>query len=175
MKKIGFYLLFIALLSSFSVLKRIDVLIEKEIKTVFNIEAYSKKPIQISEEITNELSVKLTNNNFFEIFDASNNKLGYYYFGKAFGKAAYFDFIVVFDKDLVVSKIKILAYREDHGGEIASKRWLRQFIGSEKDKTLKYKKDIAAISGATLSALSLTTEVNKLLKSVGVLYNKKLI
>jgi len=64
-------------------------------------------------------------------------------------------------------------YREDRGGEIGSKRWLRQFIGKSKGEFLKYQKDIAAISGATISVKSMTTEVNKILKTVGILYTKK--
>jgi len=37
---------------------------------------------------------------------------------------------------------------------------------------LKYQKDIAAISGATISARSMTNEVNKLFKAIDIL-NKK--
>ena len=101
--------------------------------------------------------------------------MGYYYIGKAYGKADFFDFIVIFDENLIVTKVKILVYREDHGGEIGSKRWLKQFIGSDKNSALKYQKDIAAISGATLSAKAITNEVNKLLKTIGILVNKNQI
>jgi len=38
---------------------------------------------------------------------------------------------------------------------------------------LKYQKDIAAISGATISARSMTNEVNKLLKTISILLNKQ--
>ncbi|MBL4724419.1 MAG: FMN-binding protein, partial [Lutibacter sp.] len=75
----------------------------------------------------------------------------------------------------IVSKIKILVYREDHGGEIGSKRWLKQFIGKTSSNNLKYQKNIAAISGATISAKSMTHEVNKLLKTIGILNNKQLL
>ena len=39
-------------------------------------------------------------------------------------------------------------YRENYGGEIGSKRWLRQFQGKSTEDELAYKKNIAAISGA---------------------------
>ena len=97
----------------------------------------------------------------------------FFYFGKAFGKADYFDFIIIFDKDLIVAKVKVLVYRENHGGEVGSKRWLKQFKGKNKNSTLKYQKNIAAISGATLSARSMTYEINKVLKTIGILYNKQ--
>ena len=69
--------------------------------------------------------------------------------------------------------MKILVYREDHGGEIGSKRWLKQFIGKTLTHNLKYQKDIAAISGATISARSMTFEVNKLLKAINILHKNQ--
>ena len=74
---------------------------------------------------------------------------------------------------MVVAKIKILIYREDHGGEIGSKRWLKQFNGTTIGTNLKYQKDIAAISGATISAKAMTNEVNKVLKTIYILVNKQ--
>jgi Na+-translocating ferredoxin:NAD+ oxidoreductase RnfG subunit len=69
--------------------------------------------------------------------------------------------------------VKVLVYREDHGSEVGSKRWLNQFNGKTKNENLTYQKDIAAISGATISAKSMTNEVNKLLKTITILHHKK--
>ena len=172
MKKSILIVVLALVVSSFTVSKRVQVLIDKEIKNVFKIENYSKQPINISSEIIAELPLKITDTNFNKISN-EDSLLGYYYFGQAYGKADYFDFIVIFDKDLIVSKVKILVYREDHGGEIGSRRWLKQFIGKTSTKQLKYQKDIAAISGATISAKAMTREVNKLLKTIAILNNKK--
>ena len=173
MRKIVFISTLFLIVTSFTTTsKRVDVLIQKEIKTVFNIENYTTHPIAISKEVQELIPLKITETNFFKI-NSNDNFLGYYYLGQAYGKAAYFDFIVIFDKDLIVSKVKILVYREDHGGEVGSKRWLKQFIGTTKEQQLKYQKDIAAISGATISAKSMTNEVNKLLKTIGILNNKQ--
>ncbi|WP_298286360.1 FMN-binding protein [uncultured Lutibacter sp.] len=171
MKKIVFILVigmsFLSLTNS-----KIEALIQKEIKAYFDIENYTKQSLKVSQEINETLPIQISSTNFFKI--VSNNELkGYYYFGQAFGKADYFDFIVIFDESLVISKVKILVYREDHGGEIGSKRWLRQFSGKTKDKQLEYQKDIAAISGATISAKAMTTEINKLLKTINILHNNK--
>jgi Na+-translocating ferredoxin:NAD+ oxidoreductase RnfG subunit len=68
-----------------------------------------------------------------------------------------------------------LVYREDHGGEVGSKRWLNQFSGKSKADNLIYQKDIAAISGATISAKSMTNEINKLLKTVQILHQKQVL
>mgnify|MGYP003624690585 CR=1 FL=1 len=174
MKKITYIAILSFLILSFSVKDRFETLIGKEIKSVFEIESYNNEVISIPLEINETLPIKITETNFFKIKD-ENNLLGYYYIGKAYGKADFFDFIVIFDENLIVSKVKILVYREDHGGEIGSKRWLKQFIGSDKNSALKYQKDIAAISGATLSAKAMTNEVNKLLKTIGILVNKNQI
>lgn len=174
MKKIAILTIIVLLVSSFTTNKKIEALIEKEIKIAFSLEKYSKQPIAVSSEVKETLPIKIDETNFFKI-NGKDKLLGYYYLGQAFGKADYFDFIVIFDKDLIVSKVKVLVYREDHGGEVGSKRWLNQFNGKTKEETLEYQKDIAAISGATISAKSMTNEVNKLLKTVTILYNKKQI
>lgn len=154
--------------------KRVDALVLKEVKSVFNIEEYTTESIAVSEEINKSLPIKITGTNFVEV-KVENQLKGYYYVGKAFGKVDYFDFLVIFNEDLIVSKVKILVYREEHGGEIGSKRWLKQFIGKPSSKRLKLEEDIAGISGATLSAKALTYEVNKVFKTVSELHSKKII
>jgi len=172
MKKFVSLTVLILIISSFTVSDKINQLADKEIKSVFEIKNYSKQTITISNEINETLPQKITKTNFFKI--KNNEKLlGYYYLGQAYGKADYFDYIVIFDSNLLVSKVKVLVYREDHGGEVASKRWLKQFSGKSKTDNLQYQKDIAAISGATISAKSMTNEVNKLLKTIHILDIKK--
>jgi len=170
MKKIIFILV-ILITSGFTLVNRVDELIKKEIKSTFNIESYSIKNIKVSSEMNESLPLKITNENLFKII-ANNKVVGYYYLGKAYGKADYFDFLVIFDADLIVSKVTVLVYREDHGGEVGSKRWLKQFSGTPSNKTLVYQNDIVGISGATISVKSMTNEVNKLLKTVDILNTK---
>lgn len=172
MKKIAFLSIVVLLISSFTTNKKTEALIEKEIKTVLNLVKYSKQPIAVSSEVNETLPIKIDDTNFFKIKNGEKI-MGYYYLGQAFGKADYFDFMVIFDKDLIVSKVKVLVYREDHGSEVGSKRWLNQFNGKTKNENLVYQKDIAAISGATISAKSITREVNKLLTTVTILHTKK--
>lgn len=172
MKKIVFLTIVVLLISSFTTTKKTEALIQKEIKTLFNVEQYSKQPIVVIKEVNEKLPIKIDDTNFFKI-KIEEKTVGYYYLGQAFGKTDYFDFMVIFDKELIVSKVKVLVYREDHGSEVGSKRWLNQFNGKKTNENLTYQKDIAAISGATISAKSMTNEVNKLLKTVTILYTKK--
>ena len=95
--------------------------------------------------------------------------MGYAYVGKAPSKTDEFDYIVLFDQNLIVVKTKVLAYREDYGGEIGSKRWLKQFIGSSKESNYRLHDNIVAIAGATISVNSMTNAMNRVLKSIGEL------
>lgn len=154
--------------------KKIDKLINEEIKNVFQLEIFQKENIEVSEELKSMLPKNFDVSNFNKVRNGDAN-IGFYYVGKAFGKVDYFDFIVIFDNDLIVEKIKILVYREDHGGEIRSKRWLKQFIGKTFENELIYSKNVVGISGATLSVKSMTFAINNVLKSVGVLHENKII
>lgn len=171
MKKIIFVIAILLFSSGFTISKRVEALIKKEITSVFDIETYTKQTLTVLPEINETLPIEITDANFFKIIN-NEETIGYYYFGQAYGKADYFDFIVIFDKNLIVSKVKVLVYREDHGGEVGSKRWLKQFIGVTTEKHLKYQDDIVGISGATISVKSMTNEVNKLLKTVHILQTK---
>ncbi|SNR33249.1 FMN-binding domain-containing protein [Lutibacter agarilyticus] len=172
MKKIIAIFIIVGISLSFTTSKRVDALIKKEISSVFNIETFTKEAFVISSEVNNELPIKINDTNFFKIIH-ENAVIGYYYFGKAYGKADFFDFIVIFDNELIVSKVKVVTYREDHGGEVGSKRWLKQFIGTSSEKKLEYQEDIVGISGATISVKSMMNEVNKLLQTVTILNNKQ--
>jgi len=163
------YILFIICLSSLTdipdnYLKKIN----KEIFTVFEVEDFERESVFIDSNVLSEMDASFNPDNFIKIIKDQKH-LGYFYFGKAPSKADEFDYMVIFDDQLIIKKIKILAYREDYGGEISSKRWLRQFNGSSKSDLLKYGKDIKGISGATISAKAMTNAVNDLLANLSKL------
>ena len=169
-----FTILFFAIISqSFDLPKNIQKKVDKEIKSAYEIDQFLLEPISISEELNLKLPTKI-NQTLFKIL-TGDNLLGYAFVGKAFGKADDFEFLVLFDENLVITKTKVLIYREDYGGEIGSKRWLQQFIGKSKEDNLVYEQDIIGISGATISANAMTVAVNNLLKSINVLQLNKII
>lgn len=154
--------------------KSIQKKVDKEIKGTFNIELFTFTEFSIDSEITNDLPSAFGKDNLFKI-ESEDSFLGYAYISKAFGKVDYFDYLVLLDKDLIVLKTKILVYREDYGGEIGSKRWLKQFIGKTHNDELRYGENIAGISGATISVRVMTKAMNDLLKSIKILHSKKII
>ena len=87
----------------------------------------------------------------------------YAVFTQAIGRYDYFDYLLAVSLDFKVEKIRILKYRSERGGEIKSKKWLEQFVNYSSGE-LRYKKEISALSGATISAKSLTADVPRVLK-----------
>lgn len=161
-------------LLSFQITKNLQKKVDKEIKTVFSIDQFSLVSVQIPTELNSQLKTKITNKNLYKII-SDNHLIGYAFVDKAPSRDNKFDYLVLFDKDLIIVKAKVLVYREEYGGEIGSKRWLKQFIGKSTKDQLEYSKDIIAISGATISANSMTVAVNNLLKSINVLNQNNLI
>ena len=68
-----------------------------------------------------------------------------------------FFFMTAFDKNKRINKVRVLSYASDHGYEIASKSWLKQFEGGS---NFKVGENIDGISGATISVKSITKGVN---------------
>lgn len=158
-------------LMSFGIPKTLDKKVDKEVKDVFDITSYNFTNVEVSSNINSQLPSSITNENFFQI-KAKGAVLGYVYLDKAASKTAQFDYLVIFDKDLKIASTKVLVYREEYGGEIGSRRWLSQFTGKSNKDSLD---DIAAISGATISVRSMKSAMSDILKSVGILHNKKII
>ena len=159
---------------SFQLPKNIAKKTAKEIKTAFEVEDFSLASILISDDINAELKIRIEENSLFKIHNNSE-LIGYAYIDKAPSKTDEFDFLVLFDTDLIIKKTKVLIYREDYGAEIGSKRWLKQFIGKTTGEQLKYEKDIIAISGATISARAMTVAINNLLQSIETLQQKQVL
>jgi hypothetical protein len=174
MKQIIYTFFIVFLASGFSIPQKMEKKIDKEISNAFSLQSFQKEILPIENTIQEELPVSFQEDNFQKIV-VDNHVIGYFYFGKAPSKTDTFDFVVIFDTDLIIKKIKILAYREDYGGEIGSTRWLRQFNDLGKNDSVAYGKEIKGISGATISASSMTLAVNDLLQSLAILKNKNIL
>ena len=161
-----------SLLVVFGLTDKLQKKVDKVIKSTFDVETFSMTEKVFSQTIVSTLSSEFLNNNFFEIIN-QDVLLGYAYVSKAPSKTDSFDYLILFDTDLVIMGSKVLAYREDYGGEIGSKRWLKQFNGKTTSDKLVYGDNIAAISGATISVKSMTNAINNVLKSIKMLQQNK--
>ena len=168
------FLMIACVFMSFKIPKNIYKKVSKEIIAVYETEEFTLDPLHISDEFTTQLKTKIDSSNLFKVIDNKELK-GYAFISKAPSKTDEFDYLVLFDNDFIIKKAKVLIYREDYGSEIGSKRWLKQFIGKKNGEKLKYEKDIIAISGATISANSMTVAINNLLESLAILQKQKAI
>ena len=91
------------------------------------------------------------NVNYYEI-SQSDSVVGYACIQQAPSKHDQFDFLAIYSPCMKLQKLRVLTYRENYGGEIANKRWLKQFLSRKTD-------DIQAISGATISVESMKMAV----------------
>lgn len=166
---LGATVLFAAgLLFSFSrgdIHPRLKKKIDAAILSTYEVETSVLKNIAIPAELNVKTAADFTENSLFEIHSDSNH-LGYLYLGEAPSMKRTFDYIVLFNRDFTIKKSKVLIYREEHGKQIGSQRWLKQFIGLSPADTPLYGEDIDAIAGATISASSMTKAVAEVLKGI---------
>ncbi len=147
-------------------------MVQKEVEKLFSVSEFSLTPVVIPEGLNDGLPVKMTSDNFFVVSQGAN-EMGYVFVDQAPSKTAKFDYMVVFDEELKVIHSKVLIYREEYGGEIGSKRWLKQFLGMSGGDRVSHETNIDGISGATISVRSMTNSMDNLLQSIGILQENK--
>ena len=167
------------LISAFSLLafglpKNLQKKVDAAIQKTFSVKTFQFNALTISAEVAKVLPAEFGSDNLFEI-KTKDTLIGYAYVAKAPSKTDQFDYLVLLDKELIVLKTKVLVYREDYGGEIGSKRWLKQFIGKTQHDDLRYNDNIMAISGATISVRSMTQAMNNVLASLKILHEKHIL
>ncbi len=169
--KIFKLLLVIGIISffSFTLPKNVLKKVNKEIVKLYETENFKLENVSISEDAIKTLSSKFNAEDFYKII-IGEELAGYAYVDKAPSKTAQFDYLIILDQNLAIKKAKVLIYREEYGGEISSKRWLKQFIGKVKGHVISLNEDIIPISGATISVRSMTNAVNELLESLDYLH-----
>ncbi len=147
---------------------RLKQKLDSAVQTTFELGDFKLTRVQVTADIEDKTPVTISGENLFRVESGSQLK-GYAYLGEAPSMKNVFDYVVLLNPDLSIRKSKVLIYREDYGRQIGSQRWLKQFIGSKSGESLEYGTDIDAISGATISAKSMTTAVNRVLASLEVL------
>lgn len=173
----GFFFLFIIGLSltflSLSIPKKLEKKVHKSIVKTFKVENFQLDKINIL--TTTDPSIKIINSNNFYSIKSNAKTLGYALIDKAKSKSYDFDYLVLLNSELEIININILIYREEHGNEISSKRWLKQFFGLSTNDHAVLQKNIDGISGATISVRSMTNEMNNLLADLNILEKKNIL
>lgn len=144
------------------------------IKTSFVIEEFALEAVLPDSETNSITPSALGEDNLFKVFH-KDSLIGFAYLGQAPSMKNVFDYVVLFNSDFSIKKSKVLIYREDYGRQIGSQRWLKQFVGLAPQQEIIYGETIDAISGATISAKSMTKAISEILFSVEILQERKFL
>lgn len=148
--------------------ERLRKKLEAAVEGAFESADCSISLLAVPGTLNKETPVALGGENLFEI-RSGTQLLGYAYLGEAPSMKNVFDYVVLLGPDLRLLKTKVLIYRENHGRQIGSQRWLKQFIGLLPGEQPEYGSDVDAISGATISAKSMTRAIAQVMQSVEIL------
>ena len=130
----------------------------KEVTKLFNEESFLEEiPIQTEAQAVNDL---MREGDQPYAIKNSEEILGYVFSTSAKGRYDYFDYSIIYAKDLSVMAVLVTTYRSSHGAGICSKGWLKQFRGYQGEE-ISLGKDIDSISGATLSATSMVEDMKR--------------
>lgn len=158
----------------FGLPKNVQKKVAKEVEKTFEVDEVSFLPVTVEESLNQSLPSKITGDNFHSIFKG-DALLGYVFVDQAPSKTAKFDYLVIFNQNLEVINSKVLVYREEYGGEIGSKRWLKQFLGKTGGDRVDHESNIDGISGATISVRSMTNAMDDLLQTISILQENKIL
>ncbi len=128
----------------------------------------------LQEEVKKILGYELSRSNYPFFMGKTDGKIdGYALIDEEIGKVMPITFITRINPDGKVSHVEIMIYRESHGGEVATKRFLNQFKEKNFNEELRLDKNIIHVTGATLSSQALVKGVRRALVLWQIFYGKK--
>lgn len=146
-------------------------LIFKNSKEVIK-EEHSVTPA-IQEEVEKILGYELTKSNYPFYLGKTDGKVdGYAVIDDQVGKVMPITFITRINPDGKVALVEIMIYRESHGGEVTTKRFLNQFREKSFKEELRLDGNIIHVTGATLSSQALVKGVRRALVLWQIFYGK---
>lgn len=95
---------------------------------------------------------------------------GYALIDEQVGKVLPITFVTRLSPEGKVQAVEVMVYRESHGGEVKSKRFLNQFENKDLNEELRLQGNIVNISGATLSSRALVVGVRRAIVLWNVIY-----
>ena len=129
--------------------------------------AFVPQPIALSGEQLQAISAAAgthVDTTQWNVFAAKSGDalLGYVITDAVIGKFQLINYAVAFDTDGAIRDVEILSYREEHGGEVRTHAWRKQFEGKSAASPLRIGEDIPGISGATMSCTHMTDGIRRL-------------
>lgn len=104
------------------------------------------------------------------VHDAARAFVGYAMVTEERGKYRPITFLVGITPEMRVKDTAVMVYRESRGGEVRSRRFLRQYRGKTLRDPIRSNRDIVNVSGATISVHSMNSGVRKALMVIHTAY-----
>lgn len=173
-----FFLIFFLIIFqqlAYSQTDKLGIRLNRAVSIAYHSDQVSLEKIDLDKNrLPKDITKSLGKDAIYKINENEDFK-GYAYVGSAPSKEREFDYLILFNPDLTINLGKVLIYRESHGREIGAARWLDQFVGMSPSSTVKFGDNIDSISGATISARSMTRAVGKVLNIMGALDKNNLL
>ena len=169
MKKMLFLLLFYNLAFAVSIKEETEVLIREKLGDSIIMEFVKYEiPKEIKKEIEKESRQKFYGD-FVYIYKVFENKklINIAVIDNVYGKSMPITFYVIYNLNGKINYSGVIKYREQYGSGVKSDEWNNQFIGKDFSSSYEVGKDISAISGATISANSVTKGIRKITLLIG--------
>ncbi len=129
----------------------------------------------LQEKVKKTLGYSLSKSSYPFYIGKTDGKIdGYAIIDDQVGKVSPITFITRINPDGKVAQVEIMVYRESHGGEVASKRFLNQFREKSFNDELRLHGNIVNVTGATLSSEALVVGVKRALALWQEFYGKNL-
>jgi Na+-translocating ferredoxin:NAD+ oxidoreductase RnfG subunit len=150
---------------------------DEALKKVFDDAVVERKTLFLSDEDVKRvesLSGAKVESKILTYYTAMKDEsvIGYAFFGSHIVRTKPEIYMTVINPDGSIKYVEILAFYEPPE-YLPPKRWFEQFGGKVLDDNLWIKRGIRAITGATLSANSITQEVRKTLSVFNIMILKK--
>ena len=140
--------------------KSVQKKLDKSVEELYPEKVIIKSSYAIDTKYSEELNL-LKIDDIYQL-DLEDKIVGYIVLARADSKFDEFDYAIIYDQNIHIKNVKLLAYRENQGGEIGSKRWLKQFVNKSAEDPITLYEDIQGISGATISCVAATEGVGEI-------------
>ena len=123
------------------------------------------------DQIQSGLMLKIPSQNI-QVFEykINNKRQGFSMVTNTIGKHYPITCFIAVSPELAIQRVEVMVYRENYGGQVRKRRFLKQFNGKSMQDPILVNQDITSISGATLSAYAVANGVRQVLHSVSALY-----
>lgn len=143
-----------------------EIIIRKNVGAKAEVQKFSLKlEVKLRAEIERSLQQKFFDDNisYWKIY-SERKIINYAFLDNVYGKTLPITFLVILTPEGKVANVSIIKYREQYGTGITNENWLKQFVNFGEQSDFSVGNGIQGISGATISANSVSKGVGKIVK-----------